>query len=277
MNWPFVNDQAVFGEWIDIKAEGFQKLVPGCVFMPGTLESGIPLGGLGTGYFTLEGSGKIGYHSIFNNYVPPLTYFKDWLYVKTGSTYLALSDARVHYWGHYPVADMIAEFESEAMSLGIRAFCPFIVGNAKDSNLPAVLFEIEIENNGIRNLDADFIIRMPVPQNDSYAEVFIEGEGFRIIKNNEYIEGIIHITVEGGRNRRIRFVYSWYAPYWRDSGNEAHVNYYNNRYKSACSVARDVMSRFDILLARTLGWQTPYMIQSYLHGCAMRWYRAFTV
>ena len=40
------------------------------------------LGGLGTGYFTLEGSGKIGYCSIFNDIVPPRADFSEWLTVK---------------------------------------------------------------------------------------------------------------------------------------------------------------------------------------------------
>jgi uncharacterized protein (DUF608 family) len=51
----------------------------------------------------------------------------------------------IHYWGHYPVADL--EFETEApVSVGLRAWAPFIPGDAAASNIPAIVFEVRLRN-----------------------------------------------------------------------------------------------------------------------------------
>ena len=55
-NWPF-NADLPKNQWTEIQADGFPEPVPGCVYDGHRLDGGIPLGGLGTGYFTLEGSG----------------------------------------------------------------------------------------------------------------------------------------------------------------------------------------------------------------------------
>ena len=55
-NWPFSADVPK-NQWTEIQADGFAGAVPGCVYDGHRLDGGIPLGGLGTGYFTLEGSG----------------------------------------------------------------------------------------------------------------------------------------------------------------------------------------------------------------------------
>ena len=62
-----------------IRAAGFRDRVPALIFDGSKLEQGVPLGGLGTGYFTLDGSGKIGMGSIYNNIVPPRTWNSEWL------------------------------------------------------------------------------------------------------------------------------------------------------------------------------------------------------
>lgn len=52
---------------------------------------------------------------------------------------------KIIYWGHYPIADL--EFESEApVSVGLRAWSPFIPGDAVASNLPAAGFEVRLRN-----------------------------------------------------------------------------------------------------------------------------------
>ena len=56
-NWPF-NADLPRNQWTEIQADGFPEPVPGCVYDGHRLDGGIPLGGLGTGYFTLEGSGS---------------------------------------------------------------------------------------------------------------------------------------------------------------------------------------------------------------------------
>ena len=51
----------------------------------------------------------------------------------------------IQYWGHYPVADM--EFETDApISVGLRAWAPFIPVDAAASNIPAAVFEVRLRN-----------------------------------------------------------------------------------------------------------------------------------
>ncbi len=107
--WPF-DSNAARNCWTEVTASGFRFRVPGCVFDGDRLQSGLPLGGLGTGYLTLEGNGKLGHYSIYNDLVPPKKHFVDWLTVEAGTRHVPLSEARIAYWGHHPVADLTAEF-----------------------------------------------------------------------------------------------------------------------------------------------------------------------
>jgi uncharacterized protein (DUF608 family) len=51
----------------------------------------------------------------------------------------------IHYWGHYPVLDV--EFETEApVSVGMRAWAPFLPGDAVASMLPGIVFEMHLRN-----------------------------------------------------------------------------------------------------------------------------------
>src|SRR5579885_2348526 len=77
--WPF--DAAPSGTWSRFPAAGFSEGACGLVFRGAELKIGVPLGGLGTGYMTIEGDGKIGTHSIYNDLVPPKKHFADWLLI----------------------------------------------------------------------------------------------------------------------------------------------------------------------------------------------------
>ena len=123
--WPF-NADGPRNQWMEINADGFPDPVPGCVYDGHRLDGGLPLGGLGTGYFTLEGSGKIGHCSIYNDIVPPRADFSEWLTVKVaGGESLPLSTAVIAYWGHHPVADMICRFKAKGPGIGHSRLRPF--------------------------------------------------------------------------------------------------------------------------------------------------------
>ena len=92
MKWPFAWS-GVKNTWDYLTADGFSGAVTGCVYDGSRLDGGIPIGGLGTGYFTLAGTGKIGSCSIFNDIVPPRKIDADWLSVKIGNRCLPLSTA----------------------------------------------------------------------------------------------------------------------------------------------------------------------------------------
>jgi uncharacterized protein (DUF608 family) len=59
---------------------------------------------------------------------------------------LVIENAKqIHYWGHYPVADL--EYETTApISVGLRAWTPFIPGDVLASNIPAAVFEVHLRN-----------------------------------------------------------------------------------------------------------------------------------
>ena len=250
--WPF-NPQQAKHSWAPIEADGFDDPVPGCIYDGSRLDGGVPLGGLGTGYFTLEGTGKIGFCSIYNDIVPPRYEDNDWLTVQVAGRSIPLSSADIAYWGHFPVADLVAEFGEVPVSLGIRAFSPFIVGDAGDSNIPATLFEIEVGNHGDEPLSLDLAITPPEPPTTGKAQVALVGDG--LSPTSDQGSGSLTLELAPGESQRRRFVFAWYAPNWRDSGNEAHVHRYGQRYPDAAAVARDALERFDSLLGRVLGWQ----------------------
>ena len=51
----------------------------------------------------------------------------------------------IHYWGHYPVADL--EYDLEApVSVGMRAWAPFLPGDTAASNIPGAIFEVHLRN-----------------------------------------------------------------------------------------------------------------------------------
>ncbi len=57
---------------------------------------------------------------------------------------LAYAD-ELHYWGHYPVADL--EFETSApVRIGVRAWTPFVLGDAEASNTPGSAFLVRVRN-----------------------------------------------------------------------------------------------------------------------------------
>ena len=94
--------------------------------------------------------------SIFNSFAPPRELRSPLLELNLNSRALplTLADAakpgdsfcqQIHYWGHYPVAEL--EYELQApIGVGLRAWTPFLPGDAKDSNTPAVFFDVSIRN-----------------------------------------------------------------------------------------------------------------------------------
>lgn len=248
--WPFGDTTP--RQWSSLQAAGFLHPVPAYVFEGDSLGEGVPLGGLGTGYFTLEGNGKLGFSSIYNDLVPPKRAFADWLTIHSGTHHVPLSAARIAYWGHYPVADLRANFPEVPLTAGIRAFAPFIVGDAAVSNTPAVLFEIELRNTSDRELPVTLGLQFPAPA--ERASFAVRGESVRETAGAPAAYGI-DANVPARGVRRIRFAVGWHAPSWRDSGSELHFNRYSQRFANAPQAADFALQHHDELLRRVLGWQ----------------------
>ncbi|MFH1570108.1 MAG: GH116 family glycosyl-hydrolase [Gemmatimonadota bacterium] len=69
---------------------------------------------------------------------------------------------RIEYWGHYPVAD--AEYELDGpIQVGVRAWAPFIPGDAAASNTPAAVVEVHLRNPGGETVSGTLAMSFPGP------------------------------------------------------------------------------------------------------------------
>jgi len=164
-------------QWAQFKAEGFSDPVCGVIYrLAEAATNGMPLGGIDVGCIDLETSGLFGYCTVFNSHVPrrgPLNLpflglsvgGRTWVLCDNKPKPYDTTDGRnpvepvlldlnlegvqlakeIHYWGHYPVADL--EFETDApVSIGLRAWAPFIPGDVNSSMIPGIIFEVHLRN-----------------------------------------------------------------------------------------------------------------------------------
>jgi uncharacterized protein (DUF608 family) len=164
-------------EWVEFPAKGFSEQVIGVIHRREyPAKVGVPLGGIGTGFVALDTSGLMGLCSLFNSHSPRRGSM-NWPFLGLsidGQTWVlttgqqspekgskaAANDPRppdlvlpgvkmakdIDYWGHHPVADL--EYETDApVSVGMRAWSPFIPGDAAVSNTPGAVFEVHLRNS----------------------------------------------------------------------------------------------------------------------------------
>ena len=85
----------------------------------------------------------------------------------------------VHYWGHYPVADL--EFQTDApVSVGLRAWSPFFPGDVIDSMLPGAVFEVHLRNKGSQASKGTIAFSFPGP---------LDKEGGTTVFRRQRVEG----------------------------------------------------------------------------------------
>ena len=191
----FFNTTLPGSQWVKFDAAGFSHPATGVIYrkaQPAT--NGMPLGGIDTGCIDLETSGLFGYSTIFNSHVPrrgPLNL--PFLGLSVGGQTWVMCDPKqikqyqttdgrvpvesyntellfdnllvpkeIHYWGHYPVADM--EFETDApITTGVRAWSPFLPGDVEASALPGMVFEVHLQNHERRAAARDIGFQLPGP------------------------------------------------------------------------------------------------------------------
>jgi uncharacterized protein (DUF608 family) len=91
----------------------------------------------------------------------------------------------IAYFGHFPIADM--EFETDApISVGLRAWAPFIPGDALASNLPAAVFEVHLRNGGDKVRAGSIVLNFAGP---SAAEA--RSSQFLRTPVNEEVQGLL--------------------------------------------------------------------------------------
>jgi len=186
-------------DWLTFPAAGFSHPACGVIYrLKDKVTNGMALGGIDTGCLDLETSGLLGYCTIFNTHVPrrgPLNV--PILGLSVGGKTWALCDRQpkrgsggwqvdkdnrsliqadspelnldgietareIHYWGHYPVADL--EYETSApISVGLRAFSPFLPGDVIGSMLPGAVFEVHLRNTSHTRQSATLAFSFPGP------------------------------------------------------------------------------------------------------------------
>lgn len=171
--------------WQQFSLAGYDAPVTGVIYRGHPRPTcGMPLGGLDTGCVDIEPNGLLGYATLFNQLTNPrLLYNAPFLAISVnGETTLLATDTvgkadrpvhnetgvfpptdytprgvtlplegvrlarSIDYFGHYPVLDM--EFETgQPVSVGVRAWSPFLPGDAITSMLPGAVFEISLRNH----------------------------------------------------------------------------------------------------------------------------------
>ena len=173
-------------QWAQFTAEGFSKPVSGVVFGDEEEVPGVPLGGIGTGCIDLNSNGCLGRCSIFNSFAPPRELNMPFLGVVIDNTSYCLTTVanvlparkcrRIRYWGHYPMADLEYDLDSSS-SIGLRAWAPFILGDAKTSNCPIAFFELRLRNLSSSKQRLRLVFTFPGPsRQESRAESYSHSE-----------------------------------------------------------------------------------------------------
>lgn len=182
-------------QWSEFTPAGYDQPVTGVIYRSNLRPiSGMALGGLDTGCFDIESVGLIGYNTIFNELYPrglenlpflglkvagrtwlmttkqakkyspqPTKVFPHWDY-RPQYYELSLNNVNtpsaIDYWGHYPIVDM--EYETDApVSLGLRAFSPFIPGDTITSMAPGAIFELRLQNTTDKNQNGTVAFSFP--------------------------------------------------------------------------------------------------------------------
>lgn len=231
-------------EFVEFAADGYEAQVTGVIYSGDAPPvSGMPLGGVDTGCLDVEASGLLGFCTIFNSLVPrrgPLNL--PFMGVAVGDTVWVLANPagasdgksctpglwghgapphevgsrdytlegvrvpeRISYWGHYPVADM--EFVLGCpVSVGLRAFSPFVPGDLNTAMMPGVVFEAHLRNHSDQPLDGTLAISFPGPSAvEAPAGVFARTESQGVFSGVEVnSEGVAYaLGAVGSENVRI--------------------------------------------------------------------------
>lgn len=159
--------------WTRFAAAGMAQPACGIIYTKADpVEHGMPLGGIATGALDVNTDGTFGYCNLFNSGVPtrgPMGY--SFLGLSSGGRTWILSTREmtgienasdIRYWGHYPVADL--EYTLDApFRVALRAWTPFLPGDAKLSNIPAAVFEVHVRNDSAEVKTATLAFSFPGP------------------------------------------------------------------------------------------------------------------
>lgn len=281
-------------EWCQFKAQGFERSVCGIVFRSGEMNRGMPLGGIGTGCLDLNGNGELGLCSIFNSFIPPRELNSPLLHLQLGSRSIPLTTSQkkknsckqIHYWGHYPMADL--EYELDVpVRVALRAWSPFLPGDASASNTPVVFFDVSIQNLSNKPQSGSVTSIFPGPNTREATQctatettsprqpgVLVEWEngsyGLGVLASEEANERAVKcssvdqreasvkvgFTLAPGEEQRVEFFLVWYVPRW--AGSEAHHfrHAYATRFRHLSEVQKFALLYKKEWFMRIIAWQS---------------------
>jgi uncharacterized protein (DUF608 family) len=169
-------------QWTQFTASGYRRPVVGVIYRDGQVKPGMPLGGLGTGYINLDTNGNLGRCTVFGSYVPPRELDTPLLGLSVGGKTAVLttekidgaaSAKQIHYWGHYPIADL--EYETELpVSAELRAWTPFLPGDPTGSNIPGAVLEVHLRNASDTDQKGTLVLNVPGPDENEAGPGFFE-------------------------------------------------------------------------------------------------------
>ncbi len=169
-NWPFESNIPK-GNFQRFRAYDFEHPVGGIVYRGGTTLSGVPLGGLGTGYIELSSDGRLGRCSIFNDIHPPRELNVPFLALtanreicvftnKTPDGTKGVEDIR---YFDFSVVDAQSDLKG-LIQVAFRTFAAFVLGDSKVSNTPGALFSIRLANISDHKVRGKIAFSFPGPK-----------------------------------------------------------------------------------------------------------------
>ncbi|HWD18991.1 MAG TPA: GH116 family glycosyl hydrolase [Verrucomicrobiae bacterium] len=168
-------------QWRSFPSAGFAKPACGLVYRRKERpQNGMPLGGMGTGRLDLKTNATLGFCTIFNSTVPqrgPLDIpflgmsvgDQLWLMGQPHTTYGEYmysglqTPTEIHYWGHYPVADMEMDMPGSPVNVAVRSWAPFLPGDAAASNTPGAVFNVHLRNATQERQTGRLVFSFPGP------------------------------------------------------------------------------------------------------------------
>jgi non-lysosomal glucosylceramidase len=252
----------------------------------GLAQGGMPLGGLGTGYVCLDPDGRLGKCSIFSRLPGPAALNQPFLFVTVGGRRLVLATGQgggvkaVRYFGHFPVADV--QFETE-LPLGteLRAYSPFILGDAAECNTPAAVFEVHLTNASEQPQEVTVTLApggFPAGKGGPFSVEGWSGVEVRHAPTGDvpgWVQSGYALAVQQGtvdadpktpgvsarrslkpRERSVvRFVLAWHQPYLREGSGRVEKQKYAERFRDAKAAATRAVQCHAQWLERVLAWQ----------------------
>lgn len=280
-----------YAEWQQFAAEGFQKPVCGIIFCSGETSRGMPLGGIGTGCIDLNGDGRLGLCSIFNSFVPPRDLNSPLLQISLDGESFPLTPSsrgctQIHYWGHYPIADIEYELTAEA-NVGMRTWCPILLGNSSASNTPAIFMDVQVRNASSRKRSGRLTCGFPGPSQEEAvscsstgvfsgvlrgAKVSWEAGGYvlcildpgaelgsKVSWENPDQRGTrlsVEFDLEPHAEQKFQFILAWYMPRWAGSPAHHFRHAYASRFSDVMQVAEFACEHKLEWLVKITAWQS---------------------